>query len=174
MFTIGLLEQTWLEGCDPSTDLCSHGRLRIVIGDEIIADGSEDFGISETALGLLRTLVDDRRSQDEPERLVLHGCGLILMMGCSIGIDWNVEHRSDFVRLSEIVRHDSTNEAEGRRFDVVVDVPRNVYREEVLALADAVKTFFAASQAKDIADPFDQAQYRDFWQEFDSRLTGAP
>jgi len=54
-----------------------------------------------------------------------------------------------------------------------IDVPASVYRDQVVHLAHSVKTFFAEAPTKDIPDPFDQTQYADFWQEFDSRLARA-
>ena len=50
----------------------------------VVADGTEEVGISESALGLLRTLDSDRASHEEDDRLIMHGCGAILMMGCPI------------------------------------------------------------------------------------------
>jgi hypothetical protein len=170
VFRIDLLEQGWLEGCDATSDLCSHGRLRIVIGDTTVADGERNFGISESALGLLRTLEADRRSAADQERLIVCGCGLILMMNCPFGIDWDVQHAGDFVRVRNVVVCDGTCE---RDLHVSADVPMSDYREQVVALANAVKQFFAASPDKVFDDPFDREQYAAFWQEFDARLAAA-
>jgi hypothetical protein len=173
MFRIELLEQRWLEGGDPAADPCSHGRLRIVIADQVITQGELDLGISESALGLLRTLSEDRKSAEASERLILHGCGLILMMGCPIGIDWDVEHERDMVRLSHVVVCGDTDPEGEKRLNVAVEVPLSLYRQEVVALAQAVKDFFAASEDKYFDDPFDRQQYADFWREFDARLAAA-
>jgi hypothetical protein len=41
-----------------TVDLCSHGGIRLTIGGQVIALGEDDdeYGISESALALLRTL----------------------------------------------------------------------------------------------------------------------
>jgi hypothetical protein len=173
VFRIDLLEQGWLDGCEGESDPCSHGRLRIVIGQRTVADGELDLGISESALALLRTLDQDRRSAEEQERLILHGCGLILMMGCPIGIDWDVEHDGDVVRVRNVVVCDGTAAGDERDLHLSVDVPATEYREQVVALAEAVEHFFAASPHKAFDDSFDGEQYADFWREFEARLTAA-
>jgi hypothetical protein len=147
--------------------------LRIVIANAVVVDGEIDLGISESALGLLRTLDQDRHSDQESDRLILHGCGLILMMGCPIGIDWDVEHGNDKVRLSQVVVCDGTGPEDEKHIDVSEDVPLSVYGREVVGLAIAVKRFFAADDAKTFKDPFDREQYARFWAEFDARLASA-
>ena len=173
MFEIDLLEQRWLEGCEPAEDLCSHGRLRIVIGDHVLTDGELDLGISESALGLLRTLTGNRRASVESERLILHGCGTMLMSGCPIGIDWDVEHRDGSVRLSNVVVCDDTRDGAATRLPVAADVPLAAYRRQIVGISLAAKEFFAAAGEKEIDDPFDRQQYDDFWREFDERLAAA-
>ena len=170
VFRIDLLEQGWLDGCEPRSDPCSHGRLHIVIGGTTVADGELELGISESSLGLLRPLEDDRSSAEEQERLILHGCGLILMMGCPIGIDWDVEHAGDVVRVGNVVVCDGTGADDERELHVSADVPAARYREQVVALAKAVKQLFATSPDKALDDPFDRQQYAEFWREFDARL----
>jgi len=173
VFTIDLLEQGWLDGCEPASDPCSHGRLRIIIGDTTIADGELNLGISESALGLLRTLEEGRRSATEQDRLILHGCGLILMMGCPIGIDWDVDHDGESVRISNVVLSDGTAAEDERALGLAIEVPATQYRQQVVGLAEAVKQFFATSVDKVFEDPYDRQQYADFWQEFDQRLAAA-
>jgi hypothetical protein len=112
-FQIEILEQDWLRGGEAEDDLCSHGRIRLVIGGQVIATGElgpHEYGISESALALLRTLERDH-SPKHPvaERLVFHGSGLILMMGCPIGIDWTVKHKRGRIHISDVVRYDTTD-----------------------------------------------------------------
>jgi hypothetical protein len=173
VFRIDLLEHGWLDGCEATSDPCSHGRLRIVIAGTTVADGKPELGISESALGLLRTLDDDRHGSQEQERLIMHGCGLILMMGCPIGIDWDVEHAAQVVRVRNVVVCDGTGAEDERELNVSADVPASLYCEQVVALAKTVKRFFAASADKVLADPVDRQVYAEFWREFDARLTAA-
>jgi hypothetical protein len=121
-FHIEIVTQGWLGEDGPNTgdpeaaayDLCSHGDIRLVIGGETIASGDDgEYGISEAALGLLRTITANRtRSPLTPpeslpghgraeeaqtfERLIPHGCGTFLMMGCPIGdrLDRRARRRS--------------------------------------------------------------------------------
>jgi nucleotide-binding universal stress UspA family protein len=137
-----------------------------------LTDGSEDYGISESALALLRTLERDH-SPGSPlaERLVFHGCGTMLMMGCPIGIDWSVRHESDSVHLDGIVVYPSTNEdRDAIRSDAVVLLPLAEYRSQVLAFAERARDFFRQAPRKLFCDAFDRGEYEQFWREFDSIL----
>jgi len=149
-------------------DLCSHGRLRLTIGGCNVSDGSQEFGISETALALLRTLeADHNRTHPVADRLVFHGCGLILMMGCPIGIDWIVEHNGTFVDLRDIVVYPTVNESEAiLKHDCTARVPVTMYRDSVIAFASAVEHFFEEAAPRRIEEDFDRTQYEEFWQEF--------
>jgi len=64
-FKIQILEQGWIEEGSSEWDQCSHGKISLVIGGTRIADEEEYFGISESALAMLRTLESDH-SQNEP------------------------------------------------------------------------------------------------------------
>ena len=173
-FHIDILRQGWL-GDEPNAaavDLCSHGRMRIVIGGQVVTDGSEDYGVSETALALLRTLERDHsRGQPVAERLVFHGCGTMLMMGCPIGIDWSVQHLpGERVRISEVRRFDTTNDAKAVTFpELTVDLHESEYRRAVTRFATEAKRLFAGV-SKSIEDKWDRQQYDQFWQEYDGLL----
>jgi len=61
-FKIELKKIHWLEnyGDEDNLDLCAHGKVRVTINDEIVADNSEDandwWSLTAMALHLLRTL----------------------------------------------------------------------------------------------------------------------
>jgi hypothetical protein len=180
-FLIEIVRQGWLEPGDASEydaaamDLCSHGDVRVVIGGVTIApgDGDGEYGISEAALGLLRTMESDWPARPEgwTGPLIPHGCGAILMMNCPIGIDWSVTHTDGSVRLADVVRYDTTSAADRVEFPgLAVDIPEEEYRRQVIRFARAAKEPFRGVE-KVMADSFDQAQYQAFWQEFD-RLLG--
>ncbi len=65
----------------------------------------EEWGISESALALLRTL--DKKyicDIENEEWLILHGCGTMLMLGCPISIHWTVKsygRKHDFKGLCQ-------------------------------------------------------------------------
>jgi hypothetical protein len=97
--------------------------------------------------------------------LILHGCGLILMMGCPIGIDWDVEHDGEVARIRNVIVCDGAAAEDERDLHLSVDVPATEYRDRVVTLAESVKRFFAASPNKALEDSFDRQQYADFWRE---------
>jgi hypothetical protein len=111
MFRIQVVEQRRLT--DRETDLCSHGRLSIAIGRVTVADGTEEFGISES------TLRPSAHARLRPHVRIggrsthTHGCGAILM-GCPIGIGWDVEHRAEGIHVSKVVLCDGTSHGERR------------------------------------------------------------
>jgi hypothetical protein len=182
-FEILITQQGWLAENDPDldydpalVDLCSHGGIRLTIGGQVIALGEDDYeyGISESALALLRTLESDHSPvRRVAERLIFHGCGTILMMGCPVGIDWSVSHVDGQVRIDDVVRYDTVNETEAVRFPgVAAELSEDEYRLQVVAFAEWAKEPFEKI-AKEPADDFDQQQHADFWGEFDARLSRA-
>ncbi len=137
------------------------------IGGVRLADGSEDYGISEAALALLYTL-DRDNSAEAPvaELLIPHGCGLILMAGCGIGINWSVAHEPDFVLLDDVVVHPNLDLSE-RHPEARVRVPLPRYRGQVLDFAAEVHSFFNQAQRKQFRDKLVEEQYSWFWSQFD-------
>jgi hypothetical protein len=184
LLEIEIRAQGWLrdEGPDPdrvaaTVDLCSHGAVRLTIGGHVISPGADhprEYGVSESALALLRTLeADHSPAHPVAERLIFHGCGALLMMGCPIGIDWRVSHAAGRVQIGDVVRHDTVNEDEGVRFaEIAVELPEDQYRRQVIAFAKKAKEPFEGI-TKDISDEFDQRMYEEFWREYDARLARA-
>jgi len=165
-FGIEIVEQGWIAPDAGDGDLCSHGRIRLLIGGTTILDGGPDdeVGISESALALLRTLNADH-APDAPiaEKLIFHGCGLMLMMGCYIGVDWEVRHDGDRVRLSNV----SVDEGPSR--DIAATLGRDEYERVVLAFAqEATHPFLGLT--KRITDDFDRERYEAFWDEYNEIL----
>jgi hypothetical protein len=77
------------------------------------------------------------------------------------------------VRLQNAIVCDGTAADDERDLHVSVEVPAHEYRDQVVALAEAVERFFATSPEKAFDDSFDRQQYADFWQEFEARLASA-
>jgi hypothetical protein len=182
-FQIEIAQQGWLAEDDRGLpydasriDLCSHGAIRLRIGRELISAGEEayEYGVSESALALLRTLEADHSAADPvAERLIFHGCGLILMMGCPVGIDWSVSHCHGEVFLSDVLKYDSTSEGDVLRYpDLAVQMSEGDYRRSIVAFAERAKELFVGI-TKEIDDDWDRKQYAEFWQEFDARLDRA-
>jgi hypothetical protein len=170
---IALLQQGWLAGCSPEQDLCSHGGIKLVIGGEPITSGDEDYGVSESALALLRTLRQDHSLQRPvAQQLIFHGCGTMMMMGCPIGVDWEVSHKDGHVHISNVVRYDGTSEKEVVRFlDIAIETSEEEYRREVTAFAKEAKKLFVGVP-KTFTDEYDRHEYEQFWSEYDLLLSG--
>lgn len=168
-FQLEILSQRWMEGCRPEEDLCSHGKILLVVNETVITAGQEDYGISESALALLRTLAMDHTGKEPvADRMVFHGCGTMLMSGCPIGIDWKLRHADDRVHLTNIRRYDSVSESEVKHFpNLQLELPFEEYRQQVIAFAKTAKELFQASE-KRIPAGLMQVQYAAFWDEYHS------
>jgi hypothetical protein len=141
-----------------------------VIGGRAIALGNGDgeYGISESALALLRTLESDHSpTQPLAERLIPHGCGTMLMFSCPIGIDWSVSHVGGRVCLHRIVRYDDIDTTQAAHFPGLdIEITEDEYRRQVVAFALRAKEPFAGIE-KTFEDDFDRQQYEEFWDEYD-------
>jgi hypothetical protein len=52
------------------------------------------------------------------------------MIGCPIGIDWSVQHVNDLVCITDVVRYETTNEAEAIRYpELRIEMPLVEYRD---------------------------------------------
>lgn len=81
VFNFKIETQYWLS--NEVEDLCSHGEVHLEVDGTVItqAGRGEEWGISESALALLRTLDADYISHPECEEgLILHGCGTMLCL----------------------------------------------------------------------------------------------
>jgi hypothetical protein len=180
-FRIEILNQGWREpgpAYDPvRQDLCTHGDLRLIIGGETITDArsEHEYGISEAALALLRTVeADHTRQEPVADRLIPHGCGAILMTGCPIGVDWTVLHLPrGRVRLGGVVRYDNTDEFNGVQFpNAQATLSEDEYRQKIVAFATLAKGPFIGV-TKEPFDEVDRKDYEDFWVEYDELLRRA-
>jgi hypothetical protein len=146
-FRIELLDQGWLTLSDADADLCSHGHLRPVIGGQEVVGGTESYGISESALAMLRTLAAEHtKGAPVAQRMVFHGCGTILMMGCPIGADFSVHHSGRLVTIGNAVRYDTTNESQATRFpNLQVELPEVEYRAQIIGFELRARQLFTGT-----------------------------
>ena len=159
-FRIEIVRQGWLADVDPESDLCSHGSIRAWIDGVLVIDDATDYGISQSALLLLRTL-DADHTADAPVGggpLLCHGCGYPIVFGCYVGSDWAVRHDGDTVILS--VAGDRPAE---------VRVPSSEYVDQVALFARSAREFYFTSGPKDVPDE-DREMRDSFWTEYDERL----
>ncbi|MCY8235477.1 hypothetical protein [Priestia endophytica] len=180
MFEINIINQYWLG--EEIHDLCSHGELYIKVGDVMITNSGrdEEWGISTSALTLLRTLYEEPSftyQEIDPERdepLITH-CGNVSSPGCPISIYWGVQHMEGEIILSNFVKFTTTSYKEGvvDYKGLKVKISKEEYREEIVVFALEVKAFFEQSQKKIIEDEDERESYKAFWEEYNTLLEKA-
>ena len=181
VFELSIRNQHWLgEPSEQAHDGCSHGGIRAVIAGTVVTSDDDDYGISQSALSLLRTLEQDH-TLAEPVNggyLLSHGCGYPINFGCpNFGTDWVVRHEGDRVVFSQAT-HDAAGVV-GRRdrleeteFDVRARVPISHYRQQIVAFAKEARDFYHASGPRQLEE-WEQEFHQQFWVEYDERLARA-
>lgn len=172
-FELRIRNHHWLgESHEQSHDGCSHGGIRAVIGGRVVTSKDAEYGISQSALSLLRTL-EQNHSPAHPVSggyLLCHGCGYPTHFGCpNFGTDWAVRHDGDTVVLSQPAHFDAAGETV---FGVEARVPTEHYRREVVTFAEAVLEFFGAFEPRQVEES-EQEFHEQFWAEFEGRLERA-
>ena len=186
LFEIRTMEQHWIDSIGMDYDLCSHGRLYLRAGDTVLSDENEDdWGISESALALLRTvkyghphmvpaltgLDEGYRFRGGDDTLIYHGCGLILMTGCNIRIRWDVIHRDGNVLLKNFVNCPTANPEETRRYNgLEISMPLSDYAREVHQFATEARKFFEGVEKQFTRSQQWEGEYQAFWDDFDHLL----
>jgi len=180
-FELQIRNQHWLGGPhDQSHDGCSHGGIRAVIGGTLVTSADDEYGISQSALSLLRTLEQDHKPVNPVSRgyLLCHGCNYPIGFGCgNFGTDWVVHHDGDTVVLSQpthyaAVRVGRADRFKETEFDVRARVPIEHYRRQIVAFAEEARDFFASSEPRQVED-WEQEFHEQFWAEFRERLERA-
>ncbi|MFS0636912.1 hypothetical protein AB1K84_13500 [Mesobacillus foraminis] len=171
-FELYISKQFWI-GLEEE-DVCSHGEIYLKVGGTIITQPgvNEQWGISESALALLRTLSKNYVSNPENEEgLIFHGCGTILMMGCPISIHWSVFHIEDQIILKDFIKVAVIDPKEGRIHypGLQVTMTKKDYENIILTFALQAKNFFKNSNKKHINDT-DKEMYQSFWNEYNELL----
>lgn len=170
-FDLEITDQHWLgEPHEQVRDGCSHGRIRAIIGGVRITSDEAEYGISQSALALLRTLEHDHTPQDRVSDyfLLCDGCGYPISFGCAnFGTDWVVRHEGETVFLSQPLHYSAlTGETE---FDVQARVPIEHYRHQIVAFAQTAHDFYFAGEPRQLED-WEQEFHEAFWTEFRERL----
>jgi len=165
-FVINILDMYWIDGSkDNPDDLCLHGDIYVRIGEEVVADKYSCI-LSSTALYSLKSLSKDHKIGESANHM-LPCCGhtiipdekedIVEIMGCPNGVDWNVFHCGDFVKL---------NTQNGT--EAMIDL--DLYREIVFKFVDEVEEFYKKSVGKNIpTDIYDRDGYEKFWKEWHAR-----
>jgi len=151
-FKIELKNIHWLEnfGEQDDLDLCAHGIIFITIGNEIVADNTEnnfDCALTGTALHLLRSLESNHTAENLVGERLIPGEGhcLIPIDNNSVhvvtaypnvrGWNWWVVHEKDKVRLI----------TESKK-EIIISFER--YKSEVINFVDKVDEFYKISKPK--------------------------
>lgn len=161
-------------------DGCSHGGIRAVIAGTVVTSNESDYGISQSALSLLRTLEQDHTPANPVSGgyLLCHGCGYPISFGCpNFGTDWVVRHEGDIVVLSQATHYAAVHvgradRPQEREFDVRARVPMNHYRRQVVAFAEEARAFLLTSEPHR-PEEWEQEFPEQFWAEFEERLERA-
>lgn len=173
-FALHITDQHFLgEGEEQARDGCSHGGISAVIAGTHVTSDSVDYGISQSALSLLRTLEQDHTPSERvnDSYLLCHGCAYPTHFGCpNFGTDWVVRHEDSTVVLRQPVHVDIV--AGDTEFDVQARVPIEHYRREVVALAESARSFYFSAEPRALED-WEQDLHAQFWAEFDERLERA-
>ncbi len=171
-FEIEITDQHWIgEPHEQSHDGCSHGGIRASIAGTVVTSDDLEYGISQSALSLLRTLeLDHNRFEPMGQGYLLcHGCGYPWIFGCgNFGTDWFVRHEGDTVVLSEPIRIAASE----TQFDIQARLSVVDYTIQVVAFAETARAFYVAAGARQI-EPFEQEFHDRCWAEFDDRLERA-
>jgi len=175
-FKIELKKIHWLAsyGEDDDLDRCAHGKVTVIIGDEIIADNSEDeddfWCLSAMAFHLLRTLDMSHTEESKVGDCLVTASGhhidhhkndpyvhIETEYCAGYGKNWWVIHEEDTIKL----------ETESSK---VIGISFNHYKEEVLSFVDKVEAFYKNSKPKILPDDhYDKEGYLKFWKEWNER-----
>lgn len=165
-FTLYIKKLFWLIEDRPEVDLCAHALLKIMIGNEIIADDNDDSGgwtVSASALFFLRTLKRNHTTTNPLCDALIPCCGHfmifqedmneVIIPNCLNGFDWEVVHQQDKVVLRT------------RKNTVKIDF--EVYKQTVLHFVDQVEFFYQSSAPKLLPDEeYEVTAYQKFWEEW--------
>ena len=160
MFSIKVSDLHWMDGADQTEDLCLHGHVTAIIGDEILE--YDEATVSSTALYLLKSIKEDHKIYESNQMLPCCGFFMIAnesltgvdICGCPNGVDWSVLHENDTAVL--------ITETEKKTV-----IPIDKYREAVFAFADIIESFYKNSEDKSLPkDEFTRNGYIAFWNEW--------
>jgi hypothetical protein len=159
-FLIEILNLHWIDKLklDDPTDLCLHGDVKIMIGNEVLDDGQAGgWTVSAGVYRMLESLFSDHIRGKEEHLLPCCGHTVfvddrdeLVICGCPSGIDWSVIHEGNQVRL---VTEKGTE----------AQIPFSAYQAQVLLLADKVEAAYQCASAKIFPSDFEASGYRKFW-----------
>ncbi len=172
-FKIDLLNIHWLDFIDDPDDRCAHGKIRVTIDDEIVADNTSDLNdwwtLSAMALHLLRTLGTDHTKDSPVAACLVPGEGhhidhhennpvvhIETAYPMVAGRNWWVTHADNNVWLETETGNS-------------ISIPFDEYKQQVLSFVDKVEAFYKSSKPKNSPNnKYDRDAYNKFWAEWTS------
>ncbi len=165
-FELNILRQHWIkdDDKDDKQDLCSHGEIFIRIADEIISDKkSGSWCLTASGLFLLRTLSKNHKIGDL-ENFLIPCCGhfiipnekekCISILGCNKGLDWNIEHIDNNVKLST-------------EKGTTIKISFLQYKSIILKFIREIEEFYGNPNEKQVPnEKFDIEMFEEFWREW--------
>jgi hypothetical protein len=173
-FKIEIISTHWLENYDDPDDRCVHGKVKVIFGNEIVAENSDDpndwFTLSAMALHLLRTLETNHTEETPVAQCLVPGDGYHIdhrenqfqvhietLYPMVYGYNWWVTHIKDKVKLETIIGNISI-------------IPFEIYKKEILNFADKIEEFYKKSSPKNLPEiEYDKIGYLKFWNEWHTR-----
>lgn len=167
-FKLRVFNFQWINGPqDDPEDLCLHGDVTAMLGDETI---TESCTVSASALYLLKSLTEDHAFGQDNQIFPCYGHFMIAdkdlanvtIIGCPYGTDLQIKHVSNGV---QIITENGTE----------IIVPFDHYQAEVFQFADQVKAFYDSCSPKILPkDTFERNGYTAFWTEWERRRNCCP
>lgn len=162
-FSIRVVDLHWIQGGkDEPDDLCLHGKVEAVLGEEILDNGRDNgiWCLSAGAYRMLQSLFAGHTMA--ADRQMIPCCGHfmlideqtdeLMIIGCDNGIDWEVLHTPGQVTLTS-----------GSGTKTVL--PLAEYQKTVLSFARVIEAFYARCTPKRIPqEAWQQAAYERFWE----------
>lgn len=170
IFDIEILDIRWLDNMPEELDQCAHGQIRIRIGKEIIVDKQEKsklWTLSAMAIHLLRTAEQNHTKKSLVSEHLIPCCGHhidhiegqldVHIQGCMTGINYWVEHQSNFVKI--------TSEK-----GTEIKISRQEYLNEIIDFVDKDEKFYKTSKPKiEPENEYDRIGIRKYWEEWTRR-----
>jgi hypothetical protein len=174
LFKIELSDIHWLDRFDDPDDRCAHGKVKVIINDEIVCENSSEefdrYNLTASALHLLRTLELDHLENDKLMDYLITAEGhhidhlennpivhIETEYPMGGGTSWQVRHEDDKVILTT----ETANE---------ISIDFNIYKTEVLRFVDQVERFYnESSSKKQPSIEYDKVAYEKLWAEWNAR-----
>ena len=169
-----MLKIHWLENHDDPNDRCAHGKVKVKINEEIVANNTDDpddwWTLSAMALHLLRTL-DSNHTQKNP------------IADCLVpGEGHHIDHQENnpIVHIETAypmvngrnwwVTHSNNQTILETETGNTITISFDRYKQEILSFVDKVETFYNNSKPKVLPrNKYDRDAYNKFWAEWKSR-----